>query len=314
MKAMVYDKSNGVDMLALREVETPTPRENEVLIRVAAASINAADYRSMRMGIIPRRKIFGADVAGRVVAAGGRVTTFKVGDAVFGDLSGSGFGGFAEYVAAPETVLALKPSGVSFVTAAALPMAAVTALQGLRDRGEIRSGQRVLIYGAGGGVGGFAVQLAKVYGAQVTALCAPGNIQMVRSLGADQVIDYSKEDFHAGGARFDLILAVNGSQPLSAYKRALAARGVLVVVGGGLGQLFKVMLFGWAHALGGKKMRVLAAKPNARDLEFIIRLVEQGKLTPVIDQIYPLEEAAAAVRYLSQGHARGKVVLLAGEV
>lgn len=309
MRAIVYEKSNSPDVLVLRELEKPVPNDNEVLIKIAAVSINAADYRSMRMGTIPKRKIFGADVAGRVESVGRSIKKFKVGDEVFGDLAGNGLGGFAEYVTAPEFLLALKPASLSFVDTAAVPMAAVTALQGLRDLGKIRAGQEVLICGAGGGVGAFAVQLAKHFGAEVTAVCGPHNVEIVRSLGADRVIDYSKEDFRAGGERYDLVLAVNGSQSLSAYRGVMAPKGILVMVGGALTQIFSVMLFGWLHSLDGKKMRLLAAKPSAGDLEFIIQLVEDGKVKPVIDKIYPLEETAEAIKYLSQGHARGKVVI-----
>jgi NADPH:quinone reductase-like Zn-dependent oxidoreductase len=309
MKAIVYEKSSSPTSLVLREVEKPIPNEDEVLIKIAAAAINAADYRSLRMGIIPKRKTFGADVAGTVEAAGKNINKFKIGDQVFGDLAGSGFGGFAEYVTAPEHLLTLKPAGVAFCAAAAVPMAAVTALQGLRDRGKIRAGQKVLICGAGGGVGTFAVQLARHYGAEVTAVCGPDNTEIVKSLGADRVIDYSKEDFCAGGKRYDLVLAVNGRQSLSTYKCLLTPKGILVMIGGALTQIIPLMLFGWMHSLGRKKMYLLAARPSAADLDFLITLVAGGKLRPVIDRIYPLEETPEAIKYLGQGHARGKVVI-----
>jgi NADPH:quinone reductase-like Zn-dependent oxidoreductase len=309
MKALVFEKKNTPNSLTLREVEKPIPNDNEVLIKIIAVSINAADYRSMRMGIIPKRKIFGADIAGQVEAVGNNITKFKVGDEVFGDLAGSGFGGFAEYVTAPEFALALKPASVSFIDTAAVPMAAVTALQGLRDLGKVRPGQKVLICGSGGGVGTFAVQLAKYFGAEVTAVCGPHNTNLMRSIGADHVIDYSEEDFSIRDVRYDLVLAVNGNQSLFAYRRVMAPKGVLVVLGGALTQIFNIMLFGWLHSIGGKKMRLLAAKPSAVDLEFIIKLVEDGKVKPVIDKTYPLEETSEAIRYLSQGHSRGKVVI-----
>ncbi len=309
MKAVVYHKDGGEQRLILSEVEKPTPNDHEVLIQIAAASINAADYRSMRLGSIPKRKIFGADVAGRVEAVGKHVQKFRVGDEVFGDLAACGFGGFAEYVTAPEDLLALKPAGVSFLEAAAVPMASLTALQGLRDLGKIQAGQKVLICGAGGGVGTFATQLAKYFGAEVTAVCGPGNVEIVRAIGADRVIDYWKEDFFTEGKLYDLVLVVNGKQPLANYKRVLSRNGIVVMLGGALSQIFSAMLFGWMHSLGGKKIRLLSAKPSARDLEFIIQLVQDGKVKPVIDRTYPLEETAAAVKYLSQGHARGKVVI-----
>jgi 2-desacetyl-2-hydroxyethyl bacteriochlorophyllide A dehydrogenase len=309
MKAVVYDKSSSPDFLSFREVEKPLPNDNEVLVKIMAVSINAADYRSMRIGIIPKRKIFGADIAGQVVAAGKNIEKFKVGDEVFGDLAGCGFGGLAEYVAVPEKVLALKPASVPFEVAAAIPMAAVTALQALRDIGHIQAGQTVLICGAGGGVGTYAVQLAKYFGAQVTAVCSPNNVELARSLGADQVIDYTKEDFAANGKQYDLVLAVNGNRSLSTYKRAMAPRGIYVMIGGALTQVFKSLLFGPFLSINGKKMRALAAKPSSTDLELIIKLVEEGKIKPIIDKRYPLAETGEAMQYLSKGHARGKVII-----
>ncbi len=309
MKAVVYSRRNRKDVLELSEVEIPVPAEGEVLVNIKAVSVNAADYRSMHMGIIPKRKIFGADIAGRVEAVGSQVKALQVGDAVFGDLSSSGFGGFAEYVAAPENLLALKPSGVSFQDAAAVPMAALTALQALRNLGKIQSGKKVLICGAGGGVGTFAVQLAHYFGAEVTGVCGPKNTELVRSIGADHVIDYSQEDFTRTAARYDLILAVNGNNPLLTYRRLLASGGIFVLVGGALSQVLKTILFGALLSIGSRKMRFLAAKANQKDLELIIRLVAEGSIHPVIDRTYPLSEAPEAMRYLSQGHAHGKVVV-----
>ena len=277
MKAVVFEKSNSPEVLVYREVEKPVPNDAEVLIKIHAVSINAADYRSMHLGIIPKRKIYGADIAGTVEAAGKNIQKLKVGDEVFGDISGCGFGGFAEYVAVPENVLALKPASVSFEDAAATPMAAITALQGLRDQGNIQPGQKVLIYGAGGGVGTFAVQLAKHFGADVTAVCSAKNVDLIRSLGADHVIDYAEEDVFRRGEHFDLILAVNGNRPLSVYKRALAPRGIFVMVGGALSQVIPSLLFGAFLSIGSKKMRFLAAKPNPADLEFIIQLGRRRK-------------------------------------
>lgn len=309
MKAMIYDKSAPGEVLRLREVAKPTPGEGQALVRVVCTALNAADYRSISLGIIPRSKIFGADVAGVVEAVGGGVHRLKVGDAVFGDLSGVGFGGLAEYVAAPEGALALKPAGVPFEQAAAVPMAALTALQGLRDKGQIRAGQKVLIYGAGGGVGAFAVQLAKHFGGEVTAVCGPANLELARSLGADHVIDYTQDDVAKSGQRFDLVLGVNGSRPLRVYRRLLAPNGVFVLVGGALSQVLKAMAFGPFLSLGSRKMRTLAAKPSLADLEFVIRLVAAGRVKVVIDRAYPLPQAAEALNYLKQGHARGKVVI-----
>ncbi len=309
MKAVVYKKMGLSYILENCEVEQPVPTENEVLVKIHAVSINAADYRSMRMGITTKRNIYGADIAGTVEAIGKSVTKFKVGDEVFGDIASRGFGGFAEYAAAPEELLALKPSAVSFETAAAVPMAALTALQALRDRGNIQAGQKVLVYGAGGGVGTFAVQLARVFGAEVTAVCGPGNVELVRSLGADHVVDYVSEDIFKNRSTYDLILAVNGSQALNTYKRALSPGGVLVVAGGALTQIFKTMLFGGLMSTGGKKLRSISAKASAADLEFIIKLVETGKIKAVIARSYPLEQTADAVKYVSLGHTCGKVII-----
>jgi NADPH:quinone reductase-like Zn-dependent oxidoreductase len=309
MKAIVYEKSSAPDRLVLREVEKPTPKGNEVLVKVFAVSINAADYRSMKMGIIPKRKIFGADIAGRVEATGPDARIFKVGDEVYGDISACGFGGFAEYAAVPETLLARKPAGISYPLAAAVPMASLTALQALRDQGRVQPGNSVLVYGAGGGVGGFAVQLAKHFGAVVTAVCGPKSIEMVRTLGADRVVDYVEEDILTSGEHFDLILGINGSQPLSVYKRALTAHGTFVVVGGALSQVIQTMVYRGLMSIGGKKMRFLAAKASVSDLDFVMRLVEAGTLRVIIDRQYCLEQTAEAVRYFGQGHPQGKVVI-----
>jgi 2-desacetyl-2-hydroxyethyl bacteriochlorophyllide A dehydrogenase len=309
MKAVVYEKGNAGKGLVFREVEKPVPGAGEVLVKLYYTSINAADYRSMRMGLIPKNKIFGSDIAGVVEAVGGNVHRLKVGDEVFGDLSGAGFGGFAEFVTAPENLLALKPGGVPFDQAAALPMAALTALQALRDKGEIQPGKKVLIYGAGGGVGTFAVQLAKHFGAEVSAVCSSNNADLVRALGADEAIDYRKEDITKSGKKFDLILGINGSQSLLTYQRMLTPKGIFVMVGGALSQVIKTLVFGSFLSLGSKKMRSLAAKPNTQDLELMIKLVESGQIKPVIDRYYPLVETAEAMKYLNQGHARGKVVI-----
>lgn len=304
MKAVVVENHN----LVLRDVEKPVPTEDQVLIRIVAVSVNAYDYRSMQLGFIPKRRILGADIAGVVESVGTRISQFKISDEVFGDLSSCGSGGFAEYVAVPERFLASKPSGVSFEDAAAVPMASLTALQGLR-LAKIKPGQKVLICGAGGGVGTFAVQLAKFFTTEVTAICGPNNVALISSLGAGRVIDYTKEDFAASGQQYDLILAVNGSRSLSTYQRSLAPGGNYVLLGGSYSQIFSSLVFGPLLSIGSKKMRFLAAKPDVKDLAFVIDLVQQGKIKPVIDKRYPLEETANAVRYLSEGHARGKVVI-----
>ncbi len=319
MKAIVYAKYGSPDVLHLKEVEKPTPKDDEVLIKVRAAAANAADHHLLS-GIIPRvmgfgllkpnNKILGADIAGQVEAVGRNVKGFKPGDELFGDISGCGFGGFAEYVCAPENLLVLKPANMTFEAAAAAPMASVTALQGLRDNGQLRSGQKVLINGASGGVGTFAVQIAKSFGAEVTAVCSPRNMDMVRSIGADKVIDYTQENFTRKGQRYDLILAVNGHHPIADYKRALTPQGIYVAAGGSMAQIFQAMLLGpFLSMTGRQKMGNLLAKSSQKDLAFVKQLLEAGQVVPVIDRCYPLSEVSEALRYLGEGHARGKIVI-----
>ncbi|NIO44933.1 MAG: zinc-binding dehydrogenase [Candidatus Dadabacteria bacterium] len=321
MKAIIYTKYGPPDVLQLKEVEKPAPKDNEVLIKVHAASVNAADWHILRgkpfflrlMGnglLKPKNKILGADIAGRVEAVGRNVKQFQPGDEVFGDISECGFGGFAEYVCARENALVLKPASMTFEEAAAVPLAAVTALQGLRDKGQIQPGQKVLINGASGGVGTFAVQIAKSFGAEVTGVCSTRKLDMVRSIGADQVIDYTQEDFTKSGQRYDLILDVAGYRSIFDYKRALSPKGIYVMVGGSMAQFFQAMLLGpWISMTGSKKMRGFVTKPNKKDLVFMKELFEAGKVVPVIDRRYPLSEVAEALRYLEEGHARGKVVI-----
>lgn len=317
MKAIVYTKYGSPDVLRLVDVEKPTPKDDEVLVRIHAASVNAYDWhfltadifliRLMGAGILkPKDTRLGADVAGEIEAVGGNVGQLHPGDQVFGMVRGS----FAEYVCAREDALALKPSNLPFEQAAAIPMAAITALQGLRDEGQIRPGQRVLINGASGGVGTFAVQIAKLFGAEVTAVCSTRNLEQARSLGADHVIDYTKEDFTLSGRRYDLIFAANGYHPLSAYKRALTPKGIYVMAGGSKAQMFEVMLMGsWMSEKGGKKMGGVAAKRSQKDLLVLKELAEAGKIVPAIDRRFPLRETADALRYLGAGHARGKAVI-----
>ncbi len=309
MRAVIYDKRNSPNALVLKEIEKPMPNDNEVLLRIHAVSVNAGDYRSMKLGSIPKKKIFGSDIAGRVEAAGKDIKRLAVGDDVIGDISADGLGGFAEYVAVPENALALKPEGISFEDAAAVPMAAVTALQALRDKGKIQSGQQVLICGAGGGVGTFSVQLAKYYGAEVTAVCGENNVKVIGSLGADYVIKYKEKDFTKSGKLYDLVLAVNGNHSLFTYKRLLKPGGICVIVGGSLSQVLKSLMFGAFLSMGSKKMCTLVSKPNRKDLEYMLDLIASGKIKPVIDRYYSLQETAEAVSYLSKGHARGKVII-----
>jgi NADPH:quinone reductase-like Zn-dependent oxidoreductase len=262
-----------------------------------------------RMGIIPKTGIFGADISGTVLSAGKEVSLFKPGEEVMGDLAGCGFGGLAEYAVAPERVLVSKPGELSFEDAAALPMAAVTALQALRDKGKIHPEHHVLIIGSSGGVGTYAVQLAKHFGATVTAVCSTQNQESAMSLGADHVFDYKREDFFRSGRRFDLIVAINGNYSLSACMRILNTGGVYVMAGGALVQIFKSILFGWLLSAGSKKVRFLAARPDRKDLEIIAGLARDKKIKPVIDKRFPLEKTPEAMKYISQGHARGKVVI-----
>lgn len=324
MKAIVYKEYGSPDVLHLEEVAMPIPADGEVLVKVQAASVNAADWRLMRAdpflarlytGLFKptRFQILGGDIAGRVEAVGKDVSQFKVGDEVFGEVSASGFGGFAEFKCARENELVLKPANLTFEEAAAVPLAALAALQGLRDKGQIQSGQKVLIYGASGGVGTFAVQIAKSFGAEVTAVCSTAKMELARSLGADHVLDYTQEDFTRNGLRYDLILAANGDRSIFDYKRALNEGGIYVMVGGKAGQLFQALLLGpWISMLGSKKMRAVTSKPNQEDLLFLKELIESGKLKPVIDRRFPLSEVADAVRYIEAGHATGKVVISVG--
>ena len=322
MKAIVNTTYGSPDVLQFKEVAKPTPQDHEVLLQVHAASVNAAELhflkadpflmRFMGFGLLkPKHTILGAAMAGRVEAVGRNVKQLQPGDEIFGDLTKCGWGAFAEYVCANEDALALKPANVTFEEAAAVPLAAVTALQGLRAKGQIKLGQKVLIYGAGGGVGTFAVQIAKSFGAEVTGVCSTRNVDMVRSIGADHVIDYTQEDFTKNGQRYDFIFAVNGYHSIFDYKRALSPKGVYVMIGGSNAHLFQAMLLGPLISMTGRqKMASMGvAKPNQKDLVFMKELLEAGKVVPVIDRRYPLSETAEAIRYLEKGHAQGKVVI-----
>lgn len=320
MRAIVNEQYGSPDVLKLKEVPKPTPKAGEVMVKVHAVALNAADWHMLRADPFlvrfeaglraPKRQILGADIAGRVEAIGAGVTQFKPGDEVYGELSACGWGGLAEYVCARTDCLAPKPANLTWEQAAAVPMAAMTALQALRDKGQVKPGQKALIHGAGGGVGTFAVQLAKVLGAEVTAVCGPRNVERVRALGADEVIDYTKQDFAQGGQQYDLILGVNGSRSLADYRRALRPGGQYVMVGGASSQLFQALLLGPLYSLtGGRKMSNLLAHVSQADLLYLKELIEAGKVTPVIDRCYPLEKAPDAMRYLEEGHAQGKIVI-----
>jgi NADPH:quinone reductase-like Zn-dependent oxidoreductase len=319
MKAIVFTKYGPPDVLQLKEVEKPTPKDEEVLVKVHAASVNSWDWELLRgtpfanrlmFGLLKptKIKILGCDIAGQVEGVGRNVKQFQPGDEVFGDLSGCGWGGFAEYVCASEDVLALKHASMTFEEAAAVPQAAVLALQGLRDKGQIQPGQKVLINGAGGGVGTFAVQIAKSFGAGVTGVDSTGKLDMVRSIGADQVIDYTEEDFTKNGQVYDLILDVAAYRSIFDYKRALSPKGNCVLVGGSTARIFQALFLG-SWILGSKKVGLLIYKPNKKDLILINELFEAGKVVPIIDRRYPLSEVPEALRYLGEGHAQGKLVI-----
>jgi NADPH:quinone reductase-like Zn-dependent oxidoreductase len=321
MKAIVCTRYGSPDVLQLKDTAKPIPKDGELLVKVHAASVNALDWHIMRgkpfivrMGgngvRKPKDPRLGVDLAGRVEAVGSNVTQFQVGDAIFG----RGVGAFADYACARENAVVLKPSTLAFEAAAAVPVAALTALQALRDKGHLESGQQVLIQGASGGVGTFAVQLAKSLGAEVTAVCSTRNMDMVRSLGADHVMDYTREDCTKTRQRYHLILAVNGYHPLLAYRRALRPSGRFVLVGAASARLNRallqaVLLGPVLSRMGKQPMGFLTTKPTQADLTLIKELLEAGQIIPVIERSYPLRETAAAIQYLEAGHARGKLVI-----
>jgi NADPH:quinone reductase-like Zn-dependent oxidoreductase len=314
MKAFIYEKYGPPETLRMAEVEKPAPNADEVLVKVRAISVNPADWHSMRakplfsrvnLGLLrPKHKILGVDIAGEVEALGSGVTRFKPGDEVYANLLDHGYGGFAEYVSAPVDVMSLKPANLSFEEAAAVPMAAVTALQGLRHHGEIRPVQKVLINGASGGVGTFAVQIAKSFGPEVTGVTSTRNIDLVRSLGADHAVDYTTTDFVRGGRRYDLILDTVGNRSVPDLRRALAEGGRAAVTG-----FTTVAKLIGASLRGGKDIAMVSAHVTTKDLELLSELTEAGKLRPQIDRRYPFAEIPAAIAYLEQGRARGKVVV-----
>jgi NADPH:quinone reductase-like Zn-dependent oxidoreductase len=318
MRAVVYDEYGPPEVLKPQEVESPMVKDDEVLVRVHAASVNQWDWDLVRgrpfivrIGGLrkPRYPILGADIAGVVEAVGKNVTMFQRDDEVFGDISGCSWGGFAEYAVARENVLALKPASMPFEEAAAVPQAAGLALQGLR-KSRIRSGQTVLINGAGGGVGTFAVQLAKSFGAEVTGVDSAGKLDLVRSIGADRVIDYSQEDYTRNGRRYDVIIDMVAHRSVFDYERALCTDGTIIVIGGSMPAIFRVAVMGpWMAMTKRKKMSLLSYKPNNKDLVRLTEFLEAGTVVPVIDRRYPLSELAAAIRYLGEGNATGKIVI-----
>ena len=322
MKAIVYTEYGSPGVLQLKDVEKPAPKDNEVLVKVYAASANPADWHLMRAEPFlvrlenglqkPKTTRLGADLAGRVEAVGKNVTQFQAGNAVFGELPLNGLGSFAEYVCITEDLLALKPAQVTFEQAAAVPMAAITALQGLRDKGQIKTGQTVLVNGASGGVGTFAVQIAKSYETEVTGVCSTRNLELVRSIGADDVIDYTQTDFTQTGRQYDLIFDAVGNRSVPDLQRALKPNGIASIAGfTSLSRLFQTMILGaWVSKTGSRQIGLMkTAYANKKDLLIIKELLESGKVVPVIDKIYPFSDAPEAIRYLETGRARGKVVI-----
>ena len=320
MKAMVFTKYGSLDGLKPAEVPKPILTDDGVLVKVCASSVNFANVAHVRgepfvsriwSGLRePKNQIPGGDVAGRVEAVGPDVTRFKPGDEVYGDLADRGFGAFAEYVCAPESALALKPANASFEEAAAAAQSGLVALQGLRDKGGIQPGQKVLIVGASGGNGTFAVQIAKAFDTEVTGVCGTRNVKMVRDIGADHVLDYTREDFTEGEQQYDLIFATAGNHSIFEYRRALSSNGTYVSAGGAMSQVYQGMFLGPLVSAGGsRQMTYLYMKQNAQDLVDLKELIEAGKVRSVIDRCYPLSEAVEALRYYSEGHASGKVVI-----
>jgi len=317
MKAIVYDKYGGPEVLQLKEIEKPSPKDNEVLIKVHAVSINDWDFGLLQgdfvnrllNGILkPKRKILGSDIAGRIESVGENVTRFKPGDEVYGDLSNY-WGGFAEYACAHERSLALKPVAMSFEEAASIPQAAMLAVQGLIDKGKIQAGQKLLINGAGGGVGTFGVQIAKLYGVETTGVDSTGKQDMLRSMGFDHVIDYTKQDFTKNGQCYDLVLDVKTNRSIFDYARALRPHGTYVTVGGSMSRLLQALFLApWISMVRKKHIRIVALKTN-KDLLYINELFEAGKLKPVIEGPYQVDEFVEAFRLFDKAEHKGKVVI-----
>lgn len=319
MKAILFPQYGSPDVLQLQQVPQPSPKEDEVLVKVVAAAANPLDWHRLRADpfivrlgdgfLRPKNPKLGADIAGQVAAVGSRVTEFQIGDEVFGEI---GSGGFAEYVCVKEKSLVHKPANLSFVQAAAVPVAGFTALQGLRDKGRIQKGQTVLVNGASGGVGTFAVQIAKAWGTEVTAVCSGRNLDLVRSIGADHAIDYTQTDFTRTGQQYDLIYDAIGNRSVRELRRALKPNGIASVAGfTTLSHMFLLAVQGtWVSKTSAKEIGMMGtATPNKRDLLVLKELLETGKVVPVIDKCYPLAETAEAIRYLETGRARGKVII-----
>ena len=318
MKAAVYHNYGAPDVVEVAEVEKPTPTADQILIKIHAASVNGSDKERLRGkplyvradGLLkPRHPILGSEIAGRVEAAGKNVTEFTPGDDVFGDLPGYR-GGFAEYACTSGRTMAHKPAGLTFEEAASIPQAGAIAWHAIRKQGRVRPGQKLLINGAGGSVGSFAVQLARLDGAEVTGVDNAGKLDFMRSLGADHVVDYAREDFTRSGGQYDLLLDVVGNRSVFAIRRALAPGGAYFFVGGSTALLFQILLFGpLIRRAAGKRLRVLAVPQNRKDSLAVAELCESGEIVPVIDRRYPLSETLEALRYVAEGRAKGKVVI-----
>lgn len=319
MKAVVYDRYGSPDVLGIREVAKPTPKDNEALIRLHAVSINDWDWGMLRgkpfinrllFGLLkPKHQILGSDIAGKAEVVGNKVEHFQVGDEVIGDLSGLNWGGFAEYVCAPESRLVKKPASLTFEQAAATPQASVLALQGLQDKKQIRPGDKVLINGAGGGAGSFAIQIARSFGAEVTGVDGTPKLEKMREWGAEHVVDYTRQDFTRLGERYDLIVDLMGYHSVFDYLRALSPNGTYVIVGGSTRLLMAVLLLGPLITLfSQKKMHIIAHKPN-KNLDSLLALIDQGKISPVIARSFSLEKTADAFRHFSGGQNTGKVIV-----
>ncbi|MEZ2717908.1 NAD(P)-dependent alcohol dehydrogenase [Niallia circulans] len=320
MRAIISERYGTPDTLKLVEVDKPAPKDNEVLIKVYASSLNFGNLALLTGKPLPVRFVFGlmkpkyripgGDIAGIVEAIGKDVTKIRIGDQVYGDLASSGWGAFAEYVVVDERVLAIMPSNLSSIEMAGVPMAGTTALQAIRNVAKVKAGQKVMIHGASGGVGTFAVQIAKAFGAEVTAVVSTRNVDLVKNLGADRVIDYKKDDFLNDSETFDVIFGVNGLQSIFTYKKKLKTNGVFIHIGGANSQFYQILLLGPLLSLFGKrKFRSFLQRPNQQDLMVIKELIEEGKVKPVIDRRYSLSEVPQALHYFEKGHSQGKVII-----
>ncbi|NAY91339.1 zinc-binding dehydrogenase [Muricauda sp. JGD-17] len=319
MKALVFEKYGPPEIMKFAEVQKPKPKENEVLVNVHAVSLNGSDfefltakpaYICMFGPFKPKYRIVGSDIAGVVEEIGSQVTSFRPGDAVFGDTLNHGLGGLAEYICVPDSALILKPIGMTFAEASAIPQASTVALQGLRDKGKIQQGHQVLINGAGGGSGMFAIQMAKMFGAEVTGVDSSEKLEFMRAIGSDHVLDYQIEDFSQGKRSYDLILDFAAHQSIFDIKRALKPHGKYVIVGGSVPNILQTLTIGAILSqFGSKKMGMLLHKQNHKDLGYVVDLINEGKIKIMIDKYYPYEKSVEALRYLMDGHAKGKVII-----